>query len=67
MLLGKVKQYDDTRGWGFIKSEDDGDVFVHSKGIEASSRRFIKPGVQVQFVIIPSEKGIQAAHVRVIK
>lgn len=67
MIIGTVKSYDSAKGWGFIKSPFDGDIFVHSRGIEMSSRRFMRPGAKVGFVIIPSLKGFQAAHVRVIQ
>ena len=67
MIIGTVNSYESDKGWGFIKSPHDGDVFVHSRGIEKSSRQFMRAGVKVGFVIVPSLKGIQAAHVRVLE
>lgn len=67
MIIGTVKSYETDKGWGFIKSPHDGDVFVHSKGIEKNSRQFMRAGAKVGFVIVPSLKGIQAAHVRVLE
>lgn len=66
-MIGTVKSYDHKRGWGFIDSPHDGEIFVHSRGIEKNSRDDLHPGRQVTFVIVPSMKGFQAAHVRVIK
>lgn len=66
-MIGTVKSYASERGWGFIQSEHDGEIFVHSRGIERSSRQLMHTGAQVSFVIVPSVKGFQAAHVRVIR
>lgn len=66
MIIGTVKNYDQEKGWGFIRSPHDGEIFVHSRGIEKSSRNFMRTGAKVGFVIVPSIKGDQAAHVRVI-
>ncbi|WP_295730132.1 cold-shock protein [uncultured Limosilactobacillus sp.] len=66
MIIGTIKSYEPEKGWGFIASPQDGEIFVHTKGIEKSSRSLIKAGVKVGFVVIPSMKGFQAAHVRVI-
>ncbi|KRN58695.1 hypothetical protein IV45_GL000319 [Limosilactobacillus secaliphilus] len=66
-MIGTVKNYDAAKGWGFITIKDEGDVFVHSRGIEKSSRRFMRPGAKVQLVVIPGARSKQAAHVRVIQ
>lgn len=66
MIIGTVKSYESAKGWGFISSPHDGEIFVHTRGIEKSSRDLIRAGVKVGFVIIPSVKGFQAAHVRVV-
>lgn len=67
MIIGTVKSYEKDKGWGFINSPHDGEIFVYSRGIEKSSRQLMRPGVKVGFVIIPSLKGMQAAHVRVLE
>ncbi|WP_251547007.1 cold-shock protein [Limosilactobacillus caecicola] len=66
MIIGTVKSYESDKGWGFITSPHDGEIFVHSRGIEKSSRPLMRSGAKVGFVIIPSKQGFQAAHVRVI-
>lgn len=66
-MIGTVKNYDQAKGWGFITIEEEGDVFVHSRGIEKSSRRFMRPGAKVQLVVVPGVRSKQAAHVRVIQ
>lgn len=66
MIIGTVKSYEPTKGWGFINSPHDGEIFMHTKGIEKSSRYLIQAGTKVGFVIIPGVKGFQAAHVKVV-
>ena len=66
MIIGTVKSYESDKGWGFINSPHDGEIFVHSRGIEKSSRSLMREGAKVSFVIVPSVQGFQAAHVRVM-
>ena len=66
MIIGTVKSYEKDKGWGFINSPHDGEIFVHSRGIEKSSRQLMRSGVKVG-LIIPSLKEMQAAHVRVLE
>ncbi|GEO66151.1 cold-shock protein [Levilactobacillus spicheri] len=63
MLTGKVKSYSEQRGFGFITTPDDGDVFVYYKGILGDGFRKLEPGQTVQFVIVPGKQGPQAAKV----
>ncbi len=63
---GKVKWFDDSKGWGFIETEQ-GDVFVHYSAIQTSvpGRRTLYEGQEVEVEIIPGQKGLKAASVRV--
>lgn len=67
MLEGKVKSFDEQKGWGFITVANEGEIFVHYSGIEGTRRRILLPGQTVSLVIVQGQKGPQAAHVRVIK
>ncbi|MBN1819802.1 MAG: cold-shock protein [Prolixibacteraceae bacterium] len=63
MEKGKVKWYNETKGFGFIESENGGDVFVHRSGL-VSSYAGLKPDQQVQYEIKQGEKGPVAVNVQ---
>ena len=67
MLKGKVKSFDEQKGWGFITVPNDGEIFVHYSGIEGTRRRILREGQEVSLVIVQGKKGPQVAHVRIIK
>ena len=64
MLRGKVKWYNATKGFGFIESEKDGDVFVHRTGL-VNLNRALESGQNVTFEIQESPKGNVAVKVEV--
>lgn len=66
MLEGKVKSFDEQKGWGFITVPHEGEIFVHYSGIEGTHRRVLHPGQRVSLVIVQGKKGPQAAHVRIL-
>ena len=66
MLTGTVKWFNDSKGYGFITTEDGKDVFVHYSSIEGSGRRTLYEGQQVQFEISDGPKGPQASNVNII-
>lgn len=63
MLTGKVKSYNEQRGFGFITPPADGDVFVYYTGIIGEGFRKLEAGQTVQFVIVQGMRGPQAAKV----
>ena len=67
MPTGKVKWYDDERGYGFIQSDEGGpDVFVHQSEIQVESSFILDEGQSVEFEIKSSPKGPVAASVKPI-
>lgn len=62
-MQGKVKWFNDKKGYGFIGREDGADVFVHHSAITGSGFRSLKEGERVEFEIVQGEKGPQAANV----
>jgi CspA family cold shock protein len=64
MAKGTVKWFNESKGYGFIQSEDGPDVFVHFSAITGSGFRTLKEGQQVEFDVTQGPKGDQASNVR---
>ncbi len=64
MVEGRVKWFDDKKGYGFIETESHGDVFVHYTSIEEKGFRTLKETEKVSLDIEESPKGTQAIKVR---
>ena len=64
MVDGKVKWFDEAKGYGFIKPNDDSkDVFVHFSAIQGDGFKSLKEGDDVSFEIAKGPKGPQAVNV----
>ena len=66
-VIGKVKWFNNAKGYGFIGREDGPDVFVHYSAILGEGYRSLTEEDRVEFEIIPGPKGPQAANVRKLK
>ena len=62
-INGKVKWFDEKKGWGFIQKDDGMDVFVHYSAIQESGFKSLADGQAVEFEITDGPKGPQAANV----
>jgi len=63
-MKGKVKWFNESRGYGFIEKEDgSGDVFVHYSSIQGDGFKTLSEGEQVEFELIDSDKGPKAVNV----
>ena len=63
MVKGKVKWFDDKKGFGFITPESGKDVFVHHSEIQGEGHRTLSDGQAVSFEIAQGPKGEQAKNV----
>jgi cold shock protein len=63
LVNGKVKFFNDSKGFGFIEQEQGPDVFVHFSAIAGSGFKTLAEGQQVQFSVTQGEKGPQAENV----
>ena len=66
MAQGKVKWFNDTKGFGFIEQENGDDVFVHFSAIVADGFKSLAEGEAVSFDVVNGPKGLQAANVKKI-
>ena len=64
MAIGKVKWFNDAKGFGFIVPESGPDLFVHHTAIIADGFRSLAEGQQVEFDVTQGPKGLQATNVR---
>ena len=62
-ITGKVKWFNNAKGYGFIEREGGNDVFVHFSAIQGSGFRTLEEGQQVEFEIVDGPKGPQAVNV----
>lgn len=63
-IIGKVKFFNESKGFGFIQQENGPDVFVHFSAIMADGFKTLSDGQQVEFTIGQGPKGPQAQNVR---
>ena len=64
MAQGKVKWFNDAKGFGFIAQDDGKDVFVHHTAIVADGFRSLAEGDAVEFEVTNGPKGLAATNVR---
>jgi CspA family cold shock protein len=61
---GRVKWFNDSKGYGFIEQENGTDVFVHFSAITGEGFKTLQEGQEVEFDVTTGPKGPQAANVR---
>ena len=66
MTIGKVKWFNDSKGYGFIEREEGEDVFVHYSGITGDGYRSLAEGTEVEFDVVQDAKGPRAQNARVL-
>ncbi|MCP4376061.1 MAG: cold-shock protein [bacterium] len=63
MATGKVKWFNDSKGFGFIEADDGTDVFVHYSDIQNEGFKSLSEGDAVSFEVVQGDKGPRASNV----
>jgi CspA family cold shock protein len=66
MAKGKVKWFNDAKGFGFLEQENGDDVFCHFSAITGEGFKSLQEGDAVEFDVAKGPKGLQASNVRKI-
>ncbi len=66
LQTGRVKWFDNSKGYGFIELEGERDVFVHFSAIQNDGYKTLSEGQAVQFEVVDGDKGPQATNVSLI-
>jgi cold shock protein len=64
MSEGKVKWFNESKGFGFIEKSDGGDIFVHFSAIQAAGFKTLTEGQAVSFDVVQGAKGPAAENVK---
>ena len=67
MMIGRVKWFNNEKGYGFIEFKENEDIFVHYSAIELEGYKTLSEGQLVEFKLIETSKGYQAINVKLIK
>ncbi len=66
MAIGKVKWFNDSKGFGFIEQKDGEEIFVHYSAIGGEGHKTLQPGQSVEFDVYEGRKGLEAQNVSVV-
>ena len=64
--VGKIKWFNNEKGYGFIESNNGEDIFVHYSAIDSRGYKTLQEGQNVNFDLIKTDKGFQARNVQAL-
>ena len=65
-MQGKVKRFNKIKGFGFITTDDERDVFFHFSELVMEGYKTIEEGASVEFDLVEGERGLQAHNIKKI-
>jgi cold shock protein len=63
IVTGTVKWFNETKGFGFIATDNGEDVFAHYSAIQSKGFKVLAEGQRVQFEVVQGQRGAQAAMI----
>ena len=66
-VIGKVKWFNNEKGYGFIEYKENEDIFVHYSAIVSEGYKTLSEGQYVEFTLVETSKGYQALNVKLVK
>ncbi len=66
-MVGRVKWFNNEKGYGFIEYKEDEDIFVHYSTINCDGYKSLSEGQYVEFKLLNTNKGYQAKDVSLVK
>ena len=67
MMIGRVKWFNNEKGYGFIDFKENEDIFVHYSAIELDGYKTLSEDQLVEFKLVETSKGYQAINVKMVK
>ena len=67
MMIGRVKWFNNEKGYGFIEFKENEDIFVHYSAIELEGYKTLSENQLVEFKLIETSKGYQEINVKLVK
>ena len=67
MMIGRVKWFNNEKGYGFIDFKENEDIFVHYSAIELDGYKTLSEDQLVEFRLVETSKGYQAINVKLVK
>ena len=67
LIVGRVKWFNNDKGYGFIDFKENEDIFVHYSAIDKEGYKTLSEGQLVEFKLIETSKGYQAINVKLLK
>lgn len=64
LKTGKIKWFNNEKGYGFIEGANDEDIFVHYSAIKQEGYKTLSEGQVVEYELLETEKGLQAINVK---
>lgn len=66
MAIGRVKWFNESKGFGFIEYPEGKDLFFHYSAIDGNGFKTLPEGIEVQFELLDTDRGQQASQVRIL-